>query len=132
MGIKESIRKAFKNRLNEANKWDANSQPNLYDLDKFLRKSGYSLRSADYLKGYKFPELFIESSEPEYLHPEILHDLVENAFEVVVENKGILGASDLEEVIKGYENALGVINYLNSLDLTELEVEDEEEEYEEE
>lgn len=124
LGIK--IKEAFSRKT--ATKWDPETQPNLYALGEFLRKAGYRL--VDVLEHNDVLELLIEPKEEGYLHPNITHNLDTDEFTVDVRKYGELGASDLEEIIKGYEASLGVIKYLNSLHLNTLEVEREEEEEE--
>lgn len=121
--IKKSIREAMNKRLREASndKWDATSQPNIYELSNFLRKSGYRLVDIVEHEGATI-ELIIEAIKPSYLYPEIVHDIAEQLFYAKVVEHGMLIASDLEEIMKGYNTALGVLNHLEELDLQELEV----------
>lgn len=102
-------------------KWDADTQPNLYALSEFLRKAGYRLIDAIEHEGNKV-ELLIEPIEEGHLHPDIIHDIDNDIFCADIIKYGLLGKSDLEEVIKGYETALGVIKYLDTLHLNKMEV----------
>lgn len=121
--IRKSIIEAVsKNMKNSQNKWDPESQPNIYELANFLRKSGYRLIDVLIHKNNDTPELLIEPIKSDYLHPEISHDISEGYFYAKIVEHGMLVASDLEEIIKGYNNALGVLDYLQSLDLSILEV----------
>lgn len=141
MDIRDKIRETFSKKkvVNEetkkvdpakrfnSSKWDSDTQPNIYELDNFLRKSGYKL--TDILEHKDtIPELIIEPLKSGYLHPEINHDVAEKEFYVNVIKYGMLGASDLEGIIEGYETALGVLRHLKTIDLDSLEIGDEEEE----
>ena len=78
MDIRDSIRKQFskKPKLQEATKWNPDNQPNIYELDNFLRKSGYRLidiiehkeSSLSHSLSHNY-ELIIEPITPGYLHP---------------------------------------------------------------
>lgn len=127
--IKKSIRKAFRPKsLKEAAiKWDSETQPNLYELDNFLRKSGYRLVDTLIHKG-NIIEPVIEAIKEGHLHPDISYNAEDEWFYVRVKEYGLLNSSDLEDIIKGYTTALGVLNHLDTLDLTKLEVSSEDEE----
>lgn len=118
--IRKSIRDKVGRKLRSITKWSPESQPNLYELANFLRKSGYRL--VEVIDHGESPELIIESIRSGYLHPEISHDIEERRFYVRVEDHGFLAASDVQEIIKGYNTALGVIQHLDSLDLSKLEI----------
>lgn len=123
--IRKSIREEVGKKLKKPNsKWDPDSQPNIYELSNFLQKSGYRL--VDILSHKEGPELIIEAVKPGYLYPEIIQDIREKEFYVRVEEKGLMTASDLEEIIKGYDNAVSVLKYLEDLDLSKLEINSEE------
>lgn len=131
MSLEKKIKEAFKKdkKIREANKWDPDTQPNLYELYNFLRKSGYRL--VDVADSYKKrPELIIEPVEPGHLHPEINHDISDGRFYINVSEHGYLDPSDVVEVIKGYEAAISVVAYLSSLDLDKLEIDQEDEDEE--
>lgn len=100
-------------------RWNSDTQPNIYQLDIFLRKSGYRL--VDVLDNDGHPEPIIESIKESYLHPEITYSVSDNTFYVKVDKYGELEASDLEEIMKGYQTALGVLKHLENLDLSKLE-----------
>lgn len=120
--IRKSIRSTIRKRLKEAKgKWSPNSQPNIYELSNFLAKSGYRL--VDVLTENGSPELIIEAIKPGYLHPEIVHDISEGTFNAKVEEHGLMIASDIEEILKGYITVVGVLKHLEALDLSKLEVE---------
>lgn len=107
-------------------KWDSDTQPNIYELDNFLRKSGYKL--VDIIEHEdNIPELIIEPLKKGYLHPEINHDVNEKDFYVNVIKYGMLELSDLEGIIEGYETALGVLRHLKSVSLDTLEIGEDEE-----
>lgn len=126
--IKEEVGRRIKN---PNSKWSADSQPNIYELDSFLKKSGYRLVDIlahdkdSEVHGY---ELIIEPINPGYLYPEISHDYADNNFYAKIVDHGLLVASDVEEIIKGYTTALGVLQYLESLDISKLEVHSEDDE----
>lgn len=96
----------------------------IYELSNFLQRSGYRL--VDILVHEDYPELLIEAIEPGYLFPEISHDIKEKEFYAKVEDHGLMIASDIEEIIKGYETAIGVLHHLEELDLSKLEIDKEE------
>ena len=123
MTIEEKIKEAFKKDklLKEASKWDPETHPNIYELSNFLRKSGYKL--VDIIP--QNTELLIEPVEKTYMYPEILHDVPTKSFHIKVVEHGFLVSSDVESVISGYENALGVVRHLEALDLDKLEIEEE-------
>lgn len=104
-------------------RWSPDTQPNIYQVDLFLRKSGYRL--VDVINEGGHPELIIEALKESHLHPDITHSVADQAFYVEVKKYGELGASDLEELIKGYQTALGVVKRLDDLDLSKLEYEKE-------
>lgn len=126
MDIRERIRKEFskKSVLKEASrsKWDSDNQPNVYELDNFLRKSGYRLLDVLLSRDSDLHEILLEPIKPGYLYPEITHDIKDGIFYINVTNYGLLEASDVEGIIRGYENALAVVHHLQSLDLKKLEV----------
>lgn len=129
MDIRDSIRKKIKEaqKIREANRWSPDTQPNIYELENFLRKSGYRL--VDILDHEdKGIELIIEPIKSGYLYPEISHDIEEGAFYAKVVEHGMLVASDIEEIVKGYTTALGVLNHLDELDLSTLEITPDDEE----
>ena len=128
MDLRERIRKEFskKSKLKEASRWDPDTQPNIYELDNFLKKSGYRLIDVLLGKGSNLHEILLEPLKPGYLYPEITHDIKDGVFYINVTNYGLLEASDVEGIIQGYENALSVVKYLQSLDLKTLEVSDSE------
>lgn len=128
MDIRDSIRKRIKEAqaTQKQIKWSSDTQPNIYELDNFLRKSGYRLLDILQHEGAS-PELVIEAINKDYLHPEISHDFEEGLFYAKVTEHGMLVASDIEEIIKGYNIALGILNHLDSLDLSNLEVSTDEE-----
>ena len=120
--IRKSIREEVGKKLRKPNsRWNPDTQPNIYELSNFLQKSGYRL--VDILVHEDYPELLIEAVKPGYLYPEITQDIREKEFYVRVEEKGLMTASDVEEIIKGYETALGVLHHLEDLELSRLEIE---------
>lgn len=129
MRIEKKIREAFKKekKIREVSKWDSETQPNIYELANFLRKSGYRLLDILANNENTVYEILLEPVKPGHLYPEISHEVEEGKFYVNVLKYGMLEASDLEEVIKGYNNALSVVRHLESLDLGELEIEEESE-----
>lgn len=123
--IRKSIREEVGKKLKKPNsRWNPDTQPNIYELSNFLQKSGYRL--VDILVHEEGPELLIEAVKPGYLYPEITQDIREKEFYVRVEEKGLMTASDVEEIIKGYDNAVSVLKYLEDLDLSKLEINSEE------
>lgn len=121
--LRDNIRRAMR-EAKSLSKWSSDTQKNLYSLDSFLRKSGYRLADIlDHEEGSR--ELIIEPVKPGYLHPEIVHDVSEGSFYIKVEEHGLLNASDVEEIIKGYTTALGVVGHLDSLDIQSLETTEE-------
>ena len=100
-------------------RWNPDNQPNLYQLDVFLRKSGYRL--FDVVDNGGKPELMIETIKEGHLHPEINHNVADGAFYIEVKKYGELIASDVEEIIRGYQTAVGVVKHLDNLDLSKLE-----------
>lgn len=129
MSLESMIREAFskKKDTEEIVKWDPDTQPNLYELALFLKKSGYRLVDMIYSGVKDTGELIIEPVTPGYLYPEIVHDIVEEGFYIKVVDQGILPVSDVESLVQGYQNAIAVIHHLNSIDLTKLEIVDDEE-----
>lgn len=129
MSLDDKIKKAFKKekKLIEANKWNPDLYPNIYEMENFLRKSGYRIIDIIEQKNSDIPEVVIEPIKKGYLYPEISHDLTDNKFYAKVIDYGMLGESDLIGIIQGYENAVSVIKHLNSLDLRDLEVGEDEE-----
>lgn len=123
MDLRSKIKKALTedNEVMKYSKWDMDSQRNLYNVDKFLRKSGYRLLDATKRDGV--PELFIKAMKDSHLYPDITHHIEEGEFFINVIKYGELNASDVEEIIKGYEAALGVVHYLNDIDMSSLEIE---------
>lgn len=123
--IKDKIRFALKedSMIKRKIKWDPDTQPNIYQLDLFLRKSGYRL--VDIINNGGHPEPIIEAIKESHLHPDITFIIADQTFYVDIKRYGQIIASDLEELIKGYQNALGVVKYLDTLDLSKLEVEEE-------
>lgn len=121
MDIRESIRRSIAIReARDKSKWSPVSQPNLYALDNFLKKSGYYL--VDIINHKDSPrELIIKPKKPSYLYPDIVHDLSDNTFSIRISDAGLYHVSDMEELLKGYTTALGVAKYLNSVNLSELE-----------
>lgn len=121
MNIKDKIREAFREDMdNKASQWNPDTQPNLFELDRFLRKSGYRL--VDVLTGAGVKELMIEPKNSSHLYPEITHDVSDNHFYINVKRYGELIVSDVEEVIKGYQNAVSVVKRLEQVNLDKLEV----------
>lgn len=106
-------------------KWDPDTQPNLYELGNFLRKSGYRLIDIVISKS-SVPELLIEPIEEGPLHPNISHDISDGRFYIQVLEHGMLESSDLEYIMTGYQNALSVVKYLEDIDLDDLEINREE------
>lgn len=139
MDIRDSIRKRIKEAQGEkksqdqkttstsakVGKWDPDTQPNIYELNNFLRKSGYRLVDIVSHEGAS-PELLIEAISKDYLHPDISHDIEDGLFYAKVTEHGLLVSSDLEEIIKGYTTAQGVLKHLENLDLDTLELDEEE------
>ena len=123
--IRKSIREEVGKKIKKPNsRWNPDTQPNIYELSNFLQKSGYRL--VDILSHKEGPELIIEAVKPGYLYPEITQDIREKEFYVRVEEKGLMVASDVEEIIKGYDIAVSVLKYLEDLDLSKLEINSEE------
>ena len=123
--IRKSIREEVGKKLSTpTSRWNPDTQPNIYELSNFLQKSGYRL--VDILVHEDYPELLIEAVKPGYLYPEITQDIREKEFYVRVEEKGLMTASDVEEIIKGYDTAVSVLKYLEDLDLSKLEINSEE------
>lgn len=125
MDIKKDIARAVSKKLKDIkSKWDPDTQPNIYELSNFLRKSGYRL--VDIIDHKNSPELIIEAIKPGHLYPEIVQDVKSGKFYTRIENHGLMIASGVEEIIKGYETALGVLHHLEDLDLSRLEIETDE------
>lgn len=120
--IKSKIKFALKEDsiAKKNTRWDPDTQPNIYQLDIFLRKSGYRLFDVVINKGH--PELMIETIKEGHLHPEINHNVADQAFYIEVKKYGELSASDVEEIVKGYQTAIGVVKHLEKLDLNKLEL----------
>lgn len=111
-----------RNRLNEVDSsWDPSSQENSYKVDIYLKKSGYELLGVS-----KDKELYIKPLVDKRKAPYIYHN-GGTEYEVVVEDYGALLPKELEVVLQGYQNALEIIKYLSSLDLDELESDEEDE-----
>ena len=128
MSLENKIREVFKKSLREDASYDSTTQPNLYELNNFLRKSGYKLAEVIPHQDKKVPELIILPIKESYLYPEISHDIEEGEFYIKVVEHGLLVASDVEEIIKGYTTSLGVVQHLESLELEKLEINTEDEE----
>lgn len=124
--MKSKIKFALKEDMiaKKNTRWNPDTQPNLYQLDVFLRKSGYRL--FDVVDNNGHPELMIETIKEGHLHPEINHSVADSAFYIEVKKYGELVASDVEEIIRGYQTAVGVVNHLDKLDLSKLEFSKEE------
>ena len=122
MSMKDKIRDAMTSRLKEASsiKYDSSTQPNLYELDNFLKKSGSKL--VDVIDHEGSIELIIDPKYPGVYYPEISHEVEEGKFYTRVKERGWLEMSDLDMVMEGYETAKYVINHLESLDLSKLEI----------
>lgn len=120
MDLDSKIKAAFK-RDSRKNKWDPDTQPNLFELSNFLYKSGYRLIDAQENK--ESVEVLLEPLNPGHLYPEISHDMKDNKFYIKIVEHGMLEASDVESIIIGYENAVAVVRYLESIDTTVLEIE---------
>ena len=100
-------------------------QPNIFELDNFLQKSGYRLVDIlSHNRSSETPglELVIEPIESGHLHPEIYHNYVEGNFYAKIIDHGLLISSDVEEIIKGYTTVLEVLRYLETLDMKNLEI----------
>ena len=122
--IRKSIREEVGKKLKKPhNRWILILNL-IYELSNFLQKSGYRL--VGILVHEDYPELLIEAIKPGYLFPEISHDIKEKEFYAKVEDHGLMIASDIEEIIKGYETAIGVLHHLKELDLSKLEIDKEE------
>ena len=127
--LNESLREQIRTAIREDTKarkyikWNPDSQPNLYQLDLFLRKSGYRL--TDVVAQDNNPEVLIEPLNPSHLAPDILHQPGEGKFFIDVKKYGELEYSDVEELIKGYTTAVEVVKHLEKLDLSKLEYEKE-------
>ena len=123
--LNESLKEKIKTALKEdsvarkTTRWNPDTQPNIYQLDIFLRKSGYRL--LDVVNNEGHPEPIIEAMKEGHLHPDITYSVPDQVFYVDVKKYGELIASDLEEIIKGYQTALGVVQHLEKLDLSKLE-----------
>ena len=126
MSLKDKIREAFTEKKT-ISKWDQDTSPNIYNLDKFLRKSGYRLIEIVVLpKNDKaLPEIILEPVTKD--HPDINHSVDEGIFYIEMKKYGELEASEVREIIKGYENALAIVDYLSELDLYDLELDLDEE-----
>ena len=122
--IRKSIREEVGKKLKKPNNRWILILNLIYELSNFLQKSGYRL--VDILVHEDYPELLIEAIKPGYLFPEISHDIKEKEFYAKVEDYGLMIASDIEEIIKGYETAIGVLHHLEELDLSKLEIDKEE------
>lgn len=125
MSIESKIREALKKdkKLREATKWDPESQPNIFELSNFLKKSGYRLVDVMISSEGLSPEIILEPLKPGYLYPDISYDINDKHFYINVPEHGLLVSSDVEGIILGYENALAVVKHLESLDLDEIESE---------
>lgn len=123
--IRKVIKDKVGKRLRNPNKtrWNPETQPNIYELSNYLQKSGYRL--VDIIIHEESPELIIEAIKPGYLFPEVVHDIKEGEFYSRVEEHGLMIASDIEEILKGYKIAVEVLHHLESLDLSKLEVDTE-------
>ena len=102
--------------------WSQDTEPNIYALDIFLRKSGYRLSNIEEPSSGLY-ELIIEPLKPGYLYPDITHMVAEGKFYIDVKKYGELELEDVKGIVKGYENAIAVVTYLESLDLSNLETE---------
>lgn len=115
MTIHDQIKEAFKKRgtapLQEE---EETKKYNEEEVSKFLKKSGYKLVDIIEHEG-GISEFIISPVESSHLYPEITQDIEEGVFLIDVKKYGNLEASDVEEVIKGYQTALGVVEYMNNL-----------------
>lgn len=123
--MKDMIKEAFSNKKTLHSKWDPQSQPNAYELDVFLRKSGYKL--VDIIPQENgVPEVLIEPVKEGYRHPDITHMVAEDIFYMKMKSYGEMPATDVEAIIQVYQNVLAVLNHLNALDKSKLEYQKEE------
>ena len=120
--MKSKIKFALKEDIiaKKNTRWNLDSQPNLYQLDVFLRKSGYRL--FDVVDNEGKPELMIETIKEGHLHPEISHNVADGNFYIEIKKYGELIASDVAEIVRGYQTAIGVVEHLERLDLNKLEI----------
>ena len=104
--------------------WSSKYEPNSYALDQFLRKSGYYLADIKYADTDDLDSsdlvLSIRPKEESYMTPQIIHK--DGEFHIITKSYGELIVSDLEMIVRGYENAIGVVHYLNSIPLEDLEI----------
>ena len=71
--------------------------------------------------------LSIDPIRSDELHPDLIHDIANNKFYVEVKDQGYVDSKDLENIIKGFNNSIEILKYLDDLDLSTLEIPDEEE-----
>lgn len=118
MSMRDMIREAIGGK-SPKNRFDYKTQPNLYELENFLNKSGYIYVDLDTEEGK--PVLYIKpAKEDDYLHPKIYYIADDNEYVVDSGEFGYLNVSDLAEVMKGYNNAILVIKHISDLDLDKL------------
>lgn len=131
MDIRDQIREAIKSRNGRLNStWSQDREPHIYEVDKFLRKSGYKLSNIEvhHINGKSLPELIIEPMSPGYLYPDVSHMVAEGKYYIDVKKYGEMEISDVKGIIKGYENAIAVVSYLETVNLNSLEFEGSEDE----
>ena len=120
--LKEDIRSKMKG----ISQWDPVKYPITEKLDLFLRKSGYRLASVLPVGEEKTAtraELVVEPLVSNYLHPEISYESEAREYQVEVKSYGYLAASDVEEIIEGYNTALAVIDHLIGVDMDAIFIE---------
>lgn len=119
MPIKDNIRKKVNAKLRKQThlQYDYELYPKTYELHAFLKRSGYLLDNIVYHRDLDKVELIIRPKVKGYLHPDISHDMSDNKFYVRVDSYGLLEVSELENILKGYTTAAGVLSELSQLDL---------------
>lgn len=121
-GIKSKIKLGLRELADakKYTKWNPDTHPNAYQLDVFLRKSGYRLVDIVDHQG-DTPELILEATKIGHLHPDITHNISDKTFYINIKKYGEMNVSDVEEIIKGYQTAMYVVKHIESLDLSKLE-----------
>lgn len=120
MNIKDRIKTALDEdrKIRQNTRWSEEDQPKLYMIDRFLRKNKYRLSDVIVSEGRR--ELIVDALESSHFTPTIENQ--SGKYFINIKKYGPMEVTDVEQIIQGYQRAVAVVNYLNEIDLTSLEI----------
>lgn len=121
--LSDYIRESINKKLRESSSiYNEIYQPNLFNLDQYLKKNGYTLGNIEFDDNGNLCDIDIEVLNKDSTHPPIFYDRMSSRFMTTLNlNSGNYSIDSLNRLQDTLNNLVSILDYLNKINLDKLE-----------